>query len=185
MADALEPSAVRRGCVTAWTIDFGCTWEGYTPAQLCRGSAVGMPSSLPVRRVPAGVPDDTSERVGVDLLNVRLQRRHAADMVGDGAAPHIGADTSELDDLLAGIHSSWAKGRIKCQPAPFKRLSPSVIPRRERAGHMPHHGHFSMWHVDALARLTDGWLTPGSEALLRCVTRERFYLHRSKLVIHI
>ena len=44
MTDALEPSAVRRGRVTAWTIDFGCTWEGYTPAQLCRGSAVGMPS---------------------------------------------------------------------------------------------------------------------------------------------
>jgi hypothetical protein len=55
MADALEPAAVRRGRVAAWKIDFGRTWEGYSPAQLCRGSAVGtLPSSLPTRTIPAG-----------------------------------------------------------------------------------------------------------------------------------
>jgi hypothetical protein len=29
---------------------------------------------------------------------------------------------------------------------------------------MPRHGHFSLWLVDTLARLCDGWLVPGSEA---------------------
>ena len=29
---------------------------------------------------------------------------------------------------------------------------------------MRHHGHFSIWHVDTLARLCDGWLTPGTDA---------------------
>jgi len=34
----------------------------------------------------------------------------------------------------------------------------------ERAGHMPRHGHFSLWLVDTLARLCDGWLEPNTEA---------------------
>ena len=29
---------------------------------------------------------------------------------------------------------------------------------------MPRHGHFSLWLVDTLARLCDGWLEPGSDA---------------------
>jgi hypothetical protein len=34
MAGALDPSAARRGRVSAWTIDFGGTWNGYSPPQL-------------------------------------------------------------------------------------------------------------------------------------------------------
>ena len=34
----------------------------------------------------------------------------------------------------------------------------------ERAGHLRRHGHCCLWLDDALARLTDGWLTCGSEA---------------------
>ena len=78
---------------------------------LVRGSVVAFDAHE--MRWQLAYVDGTTERVGVDLLNLRLQRRHAADAVGDGVAPSIGADASELDELLAGIHAGWAKGRIK------------------------------------------------------------------------
>ena len=44
----------------------------------------------------------------------------------------------------------------------------------ESAGSMQHHGHFSLWYVDALARLCDGWLTGAAEPpALRSFRRTR------------
>ena len=62
-----------------------------------------------------GYQDGSSECVGLDLLNLRLQRRHADDAISDGhAPPTIGSvDPSELEAFLSGIRPSWAKGRLK------------------------------------------------------------------------
>ena len=69
--------------------------------------------------------DGTSESVGIDLLNVRLQRRHAVDTEGDGGdngaglgvlpVPRVGgpSDGVELQKLLDGIHPRWERGRLK------------------------------------------------------------------------
>ena len=69
--------------------------------------------------------DGSSESVGIDLLNVRLQRRHAVDAVADGdddggglgmlPVPRVGGPTDgvELQKLLDGIHPEWARGRLK------------------------------------------------------------------------
>ena len=79
--------------------------------------------------------DGSSESVGIDLLNVRLQRRHAVDAAGDGEdgdddgdddsggggglgalpVPSVGgpADGAQLQKLLDGIHPQWQRGRLK------------------------------------------------------------------------
>ena len=69
--------------------------------------------------------DGTSESVGIDLPNVRLQRRHAVDAMGDDGdnggglgmlpVPRVGGppDGVELQKLLDGIHPQWKRGRLK------------------------------------------------------------------------
>ena len=69
--------------------------------------------------------DGSSESVGIDLLNVRLQRRHFVDAVADGdgdggglgmlPVPRVGGPTDgvELQKLIDGIHPEWKRGRLK------------------------------------------------------------------------
>ena len=53
-------------------------------------------------------PDVSSELVGIDLLNVRLQRRHAADKVGNDGPPRIGPADEELQVRNRSLgHDSW------------------------------------------------------------------------------
>ena len=44
-----------------------------------------------------------SESVGIDLLNLRLQRRHAADKVDAGAPPRLGCDAEELEVRVSHV----------------------------------------------------------------------------------
>jgi hypothetical protein len=56
MAGALVPSMARRGRVSSWTIDFGGTWNGYSPRQLTLAASPSSASrsSLPPSTVPPG-----------------------------------------------------------------------------------------------------------------------------------
>ena len=78
---------------------------------LMRGSVIAFDANE--MRWQLKYTNDTEEWVGVDLLNMRLQRRHTADAIGDDVAPSIGADPAEIEGFISGIVRDWAKGRIK------------------------------------------------------------------------
>ena len=91
--------------------------------EVVRGGVVGFDEHTMLWKLD--YDDGTSESVGIDLLNVRLQRRHYVDAVADGdddggglgmlPVPRVGGPTDgvELQKLLDGIHPEWARGRLK------------------------------------------------------------------------
>ena len=109
--------------------------------------------------------DGTSESVGIDLLNVRLQRRHAVDAVGDGGddggglgmlpVPRVGgpSDGVELQKLLDGIHPQWKRGRLKYDIRHFMANFSMIVAAQKDS---PTYGKFMAYVSAAIFKILPG-----------------------------
>ena len=111
--------------------------------------------------------DGTSESVGIDLLNVRLQRRHAVDAMGDGGddggglgmlpVPRVGgpSDGVELQTLLDGIHQQWKRGRLKYDIRHFMANFSMMVAAQKDS---PTYGKFMAYVSAAIFKILPGEL---------------------------
>jgi len=109
--------------------------------------------------------DNTSESVGIDLLNVRLQRRHAVDAVGDGGddggglgmlpVPRVGgpSDGVELQKLLDGIYPQWKRGRLKYDIRHFMANFSMIVAAQKDS---PTYGKFMAYVSAAIFKILPG-----------------------------
>ena len=109
--------------------------------------------------------DGTSESVGIDLLNVRLQRRHAVDAMGDDGddggglgmlpVPRVGGppDGVELQKLLDGIHPQWKRGRLKYDIRHFMANFSMIVAAQKDS---PTYGKFMAYVSAAIFKILPG-----------------------------
>ena len=131
--------------------------------EVVRGSVVAFDEKAMLWKLEYA--DGTSERVGIDLLNVRLQRRHAVDAVGEGGddgaglgvlpVPRVGGPTDhvELQKLLDGIHRKWKRGRLKYDIRHFMANFSTMVAAQKDS---PTYGKFMAYVSAAIFKILPG-----------------------------